>query len=75
MVSGKSSCRRWLANGLLALALVLSHSLPAMSAQQPSHLQPVQMDDGHCHDSQPDQKSASPHLGAACQACPAWPSS
>lgn len=70
MFFGKSSWRKLLANGLLALALVLSHTLPTLSSNQPSQMAHAQMDDGHCHDSQSDQKSVTPHLGAACQACP-----
>ncbi len=63
--------RRGMANGLVALALVLSHAMPMTPAVQaaPAHHQMsmADMDAGPCHDSQSDHKPlpANP-CGKAC---------
>ncbi|TAN49068.1 MAG: hypothetical protein EPN26_11955 [Rhodospirillales bacterium] len=66
-----ASWQKGLANGLVAIALVLSHAMPMTPALAavPAHHQMAMadMDAGHCHDSQPDQKPipANP-CGKAC---------
>ncbi len=71
MILTAGTWRKWLANGLLALALMLSHAAPVMSFDQmtaPAHH--AQAQEGHCQDILPDQMPASMVPQAACQACP-----